>query len=98
MNIRTIVMRLLLTAAAAVVVCYLADMAWFYARLHSGTATSKVHRTRMLAIPHKDGKVEFQIDSNQPEEDLPCARSLFPHGGMNACWYVTKHANDPIVM
>jgi hypothetical protein len=52
----------------------------------------------MLAIPNKSGKYDFEIDSAKPEEDVPCARSLFPHSNQYPCWYVTRHANDPIPM
>jgi hypothetical protein len=32
----------------------------------------------------------------RPEEDVPCSRSLFPQAGKRPCWYVARHANDPI--
>jgi hypothetical protein len=42
--------------------------------------------------------VDYEIDSQKPEEDVPCVHSLFFHAGMSPCWYVTRHANDPIPM
>jgi len=82
-------------------IAYFVDFAWFELRVWHpklGPATGSVHRIRLLAIPAKNNKVEYEIDSVHPEEDLSCARSLFPHSGNRPCWYVTKHANDPIPM
>ncbi|HYW66886.1 MAG TPA: hypothetical protein VFB10_09290, partial [Candidatus Dormibacteraeota bacterium] len=74
---------------------------WFQFRMHYpsvGPTASSVHRIRLLAIQLKNNKVEYQIDAQKPEEDLTCARSLFPHAGNRPCWYVTRHAKDPITM
>jgi len=94
--------RLILFAAFALfLLAYLGDSLWFQLRLRypsAGPATSSVHRIRLLAIQLKNNKVEYQIDAQRPEEDLPCVRSLFPHGGVRPCWYVTRHAKDPINM
>jgi hypothetical protein len=80
---------------------YLADLVWYELRVVSpklGVANGYVHRTRVLAINEKNNKVEYEIDSNRPEEDVPCAHSLFPHADNRPCWYVSRHANDPIPM
>jgi hypothetical protein len=63
-----------------------------------GAPTSSVHRVRLLAIPDKGNRVEYQIDVQQPEEDVPCSRSIFPQGGNQPCWFVRRHAKDPIPM
>jgi len=80
---------------------WLADLAWYQARAWwpgLGQANGSVHRMRLLEIPGKGNKVEYQIDSLQPEEDVPCTRSVFPHAGSRPCWYVSRHAHDPIPM
>jgi len=95
------VRRVLLSLAAVLLLVYLADFAWYELRLRIpslGAATGSVHRIRLLAVPIKNNKVDYEIDSAKPEEDLPCSHSLFPHGGNRPCWYVTRHANDPIFM
>ena len=53
-------------------------------------------RTRVLAIPKKNGKYEYQIDQLQPAETLTCVHSLFPHYGDQPCWYVKPRINQPI--
>jgi hypothetical protein len=84
-----------------VLAVYFVDFTWYECRVlvpRLGGATGSVHRIRLLAIPSKVNKIEYQVDSLRPEEDMPCSHSLFPHGGNRPCWYVTKHANDPIPM
>ena len=93
--------RLLASVVALVFVLYSIDFCWYHLRLAApklGLANSSVHRVRLLAIQDKGNKVEFQIDALHPEEDVPCSRSLFPQAQQNPCWYVSRHANDPIAM
>jgi hypothetical protein len=93
--------RIFFAALALFLLVYLGDFLWFQLRVYypaAGPASSSVHRIRLLAIQLKNNKVEYQIDSQKPEEDLPCARSLFSHAGIRPCWYVTRHAKDPITM
>ncbi len=93
--------RVLLGVVALIALIYLGDFAWFELRAHVpslGAARSSVHRIRLLAIAGKANKVEYQIDALKPEEDVPCSHSLFPQPGMNPCWYVRRHAADPIPM
>lgn len=93
--------RVALFVFALVVLVYLADFVFYALRARFprlGAANGSVHRVRLLAIPEKNNKVEYQIDSVRPEEDVPCAYSLFPHGGNYPCWYLVRHANDPIPM
>ena len=80
---------------ALLLLLYIGDFLLFSLR---DAPTSSVHRVRLLAIPDKGNRVEYQIDVQQPEEDVPCSRSLFPQGGNRPCWYVRRHAKDPIPM
>ncbi len=82
-------------------ILYAVDLTWYHVRLavpRLGAANSSVHRVRLLAIPDKGNKTEYQIDAAQPEEDVPCSRTVFPHRSLNPCWYVSRHAKDPITM
>ena len=93
--------RIFFAALALFLLVYLGDLLWFQLRVHypaAGPTMSSVHRYRLLAIPLKNNKIDYEIDSQKPEEDVPCVRSLFPHGGIRPCWYVTRHAKDPISM
>jgi hypothetical protein len=82
-------------------IAYSVDLTWYHTRLavpRLGLANSSVHRIRLLAIPDKGNKTEYQLDAVTPEEDVPCTRTLFPHAQHNPCWYVSRHAKDPIAM
>jgi hypothetical protein len=93
--------RLFAAAVALFFVVYSVDLCWYHLRAavpKLDSPNSSVHRVRLLAIPNKGNKVEYQIDALRPEEDVPCSRSLFPHAQRKPCWYVTRHAKDPIPM
>jgi hypothetical protein len=61
-----------------------------------GAATGTVQMTRLYAISEKNGRVEYELDANQPEVTMPCVHSLFPHLGNNPCWYLQQNATKPI--
>jgi len=93
--------RFLRVALVLLLAVYLLDSAWFYLRRAypgAGQASGSVHRMRLLAISDKGNKTEYTIDALQPEEDIPCAHSLFSHAAQKPCWYVVRHAKDPIPM
>jgi hypothetical protein len=78
---------------------YALDFTWYELRVHFpslGAASGSVHRIRLLAIPNKGNKTTYELDMVHPEDDVPCSHSLLPEGGMRPCWYVARHANDPI--
>ena len=100
-SLRRIALRIFFATLALLLLVYLGDFLWLQFRLHypaAGPTTGSVHRIRLLAIQLKNNKVEYQIDAQKPEEDLPCVRTLFSHGGIRPCWYVIPHAKDPIPM
>lgn len=53
-------------------------------------------RARLLAIPEKGGKIDYQLDEVQPTETLTCVHALFPHYGDQPCWYMKPRLNQPI--
>lgn len=44
--------------------------------------------SRSYAVQQKNGKTEFIFDPPAPET---CVRALFPHSGMQPCWYLSRH-------
>ena len=86
----------LIIAFAAVYAC---DYAYLRIRMVHRTAADpfeSLTRTRVLAIPQKSGKFDYQIDQAQPLETLTCVHSLFPHYGDQPCWYLKPRLNQPI--
>jgi hypothetical protein len=93
--------RILLATLAALAVGYCADYLFLRFRmLHPRAADpyESFKTLRVLAIPEKNGKTEYEIDAQNPEQTITCVHSLFPHSGYSPCWYVKPRANQPIPM
>jgi hypothetical protein len=89
------------TLSVALLLVYVTDWAVVRVRaIHPAAASpfETITVARVLAIPEKNGKTEYQIDELQPEETITCVHSLFPHSGFNPCWYVKPRAMRPIPM
>ena len=67
-----------------------------YPRL--GNAFGSVQVVRLLAIPLKNGRTEYELDALRPEATVTCVRALFPHLGYQPCWYVRRQSQKPIPM
>ncbi len=53
---------------------------------------------RILAIPEKNGKVSYEVDTQNPQQTVTCVHSIFPHFGYSPCWYVKPRFSQPIPM
>ena len=80
--------RVVVAAAAVFALVYFGDWAVF--RLH-GSPHSSVVVTRLLVIPLKSQKQEF--DSLGTAE-TPCSISIFPQAGMDACWHLRRNRDQ----
>ena len=40
------------------------------------------------AVPQKNGKTQFIFDPPTPQT---CVNALYPHAGMQPCWYLRRH-------
>lgn len=96
----TVIQRFVLLLVALCVVVYLGDFLWFQYQKHfsSSSVFGAVRMERMYAIPQKNGRVEFQFDAQAPEENVRCVHSLFPHTGLDPCWYLRRNAQKVIPM
>ena len=93
--------RTLALVLALVAIVYAGDYAVVrlrasYPRL--GNAFGSVQVVRLLAIPLKNGRTEYELDALQPEVTATCVRALFPHLGYQPCWYVRRQSQKPIPM
>ena len=93
--------RTLALVLALVAIVYAGDYAVVrlrasYSRL--GNAFDSVHMVRLLAIPLKNGRTEYELDALQPQVTVTCVRALFPHLGYQPCWYVRRQSQKPIPM
>jgi hypothetical protein len=81
-------LRVFLALAAISVATYAGDSAVFLLR---GSPQSKVTVGRYMGIPLKGNKEEFDyLGSVQ----APCVVALFPHRGVDPCWYLHRDPNQ----
>ena len=98
---RKLFKRILIDTAAAFAVLYVSDYVSVRIRaMHAKAADpfESIKSLRVLTIPEKNGKTEYEVDAQNPEQSVTCVHSLFPHDGYSPCWYVKPRINRPIRM
>jgi hypothetical protein len=93
--------RTLVAIVALVAITYAGDYVALRLRAaypRFGSAYDSVHVARLLAIPLKSGRTEYELDARQPEVTISCVRAVFPHQGYQPCWYVRRNSQKPIPM
>jgi len=98
---RHLLRRILIAAFAALALVFCGDYLSLRVRmLHPRAADpfESLKTLRVLAIPEKNGKTEYEVDARNPEQTVTCVHSLFPHSGYSPCWYVKPRINQPIPM
>jgi hypothetical protein len=100
-RIRVYLKRALLSLVAVAVLVYAADYIYFRVRMIHPQAADPLETftaPRLYAIGEKGGKVDYEIDAQNPEQTFVCAHSWFPHAGHSPCWYLKKKSQEPIPM
>ena len=69
-------------------VLYLEDWALWRVRMAKGDGMGKVTVNTILVTPLKGNKEEYDWDGSA---EVDCSRSLFPHAGSGACWWLQRH-------
>jgi len=98
---RMLLKRILIGTLAALALTYCGDYFFLHLRmLHPKPADpfETLKALRVLAIPEKNGKTEYEVDAQNPERTVTCVHSLFPHSSYSPCWYVKPRINQPIPM
>jgi hypothetical protein len=93
--------RVLISFALVLGLIYGGDYLYVRARMLHPTPTvpfESLKTLRVLAIPEKNGKTEYEVDAQNPEQTVTCVHSLFPHSGFSPCWCVKPRINQPIPM
>jgi hypothetical protein len=93
--------RILIGVALVLGIIYGGDYLYVRVRMLHATPTvpfESLKTLRVLAIPEKNGKTEYEVDAQNPEQTVTCVHSLFPHSGFSPCWYVRPRINQPIPM
>jgi hypothetical protein len=93
--------RILLAAVSILLLIYAGDYLSVRVRMiHPKPADplESITTPRILAIPEKNGKVEYETDVQNPQQTVTCVHSLFPHFGYAPCWYIKPKLSQPIPM
>jgi hypothetical protein len=88
-QIRRIFLAILLFTLVTATLTFVVDFGLF--RLRVATKRNpygSVLVSHYYAVLQKNGKTQFIFDSPAPET---CVHALFPHSGMQPCWYLTQH-------
>jgi len=81
----------LLALAAASFICDYAVLGYRIAAKKN--PYGQVTVTAYFAIPLKDGRVQYEF---QPPQSENCVNALYPHRGMQPCWYLSRHREKRI--
>lgn len=74
--------------AIGAIVLWLGDWAIFRVRMGRGTGFDTVQVQQFLSTALKGNKEEYDYMGTAP---VSCAKSLFPHAGTPACWWLRRH-------
>jgi hypothetical protein len=86
---RAILGRALVSVIIAFCLLYLGDYIVLRYRIaRGGQAAGTDTLTVLYGTPLKNGQISIFTDQPQSQ---PCSRSIFPHLGYPACWYVRRH-------
>ena len=94
MNLRILKKRIadaLLCLFAAALLLWLGDWAVWRVRVWHGGGYDTVQVSQFLLTPLKNHRVKAD---EQSTINQPCARSIFPHGGDDPCWWLRRHATE----
>jgi hypothetical protein len=87
--------NIVVTLLAVCVLAYAADWIVLQIRERGGSAHGLVVVNSAELIKEKGSKVEYFFNPPQP---TPCVRSLFPHEGQSACWWLARHSDQQTFM
>ena len=100
-SLKTLSKRILVASVSLVALAYFGDYLSVRIRmmhLKPADPFESLKGLRVLAIPEKNGKTEYEVDAQNPEQTVTCVHSLFPHFGYSPCWYVKPRISQPIPM
>jgi hypothetical protein len=91
-KLRRIFLGTLLAMLGTAVLAFGADFAVFRARVAGNrNPYGSVVVNHFYAVAQKNGKTQFIFDPPAPQT---CVNALFPHSGMQPCWYLRRHPDQ----
>jgi hypothetical protein len=90
-TIRGVVTAIALSLVALCSVIYAADWLLLQMRERQGSAHGSVMVESTDIVREKGNRLEYY---DNPPQSVPCVRSLFPHEGQPACWWLARHTDE----
>jgi hypothetical protein len=90
-RLRQVFLGLFLFILGTAILTFAVDLGLFRLRVASNRDPyGSVVVTHYYAVPQKNGKTQFIFDPPAPES---CVNALYPHSGMQPCWYLRRHTD-----
>ena len=91
---KKIVIRVLAGIVVVALIVYTGDFALLRYRILRKLAPYDTVTVRYYyQVQEKNNRTEYAFASAQPQN---CVKSLFPHQGLEPCWYTRRHSDRPI--
>jgi len=88
-RLRRAFITVVLSVASTAAITFAVDYAIFRLRVAmNGNPYGSVVVNHYTAVLQKNGKTTFTFDPPQP---WTCVNALFPHAGLQPCWYLNRH-------
>ena len=84
---RKVLGRMIVWLFGAVIAFYAGDWAVWRARVAMGGGMGTVEVGVLIESPLKNGREQYDWGG---EQDVDCSRSVFPHAGEGACWWLAR--------
>jgi hypothetical protein len=100
-RMRLFAKRALVGLVLGLTVAYASDFVYFRIRMIHPQPLNPVETftaPRLYAIGVKGGKVDYELDQQNPQQTWICTHSLFPQAGYSPCWYIKPKSRQPIPM
>jgi hypothetical protein len=100
-RLRLFAKRALLGLVLGLIVTFTCDYIYFRLRMLHRQPANPVEtftEPRLYAIAVKGGKVDYELDEQNPQQTWTCSHSLFPQAGYSPCWYIKPKSRQPIPM
>lgn len=88
-RLRQVFLGIVLFILGTIILTYGVDLGLFRLRVATNRDPyGSVVVSRYYAVLQKNGKTQFIFDPPGPET---CVNALFPHSGMQPCWYLSRY-------
>lgn len=91
-RMRQVLVGTVVFLTATALLTFAVDFGWFRLRVATNrNPYGSVVVNHYYAVAQKNGKTQLIFD---PPAPVSCVNALFPHAGMQPCWYLRRHTDQ----